>query len=119
MFDSLFLAASYKVEGIGYDFIPIALDHEVVDLWIKSEDNESFNMSRKVIREEGMIFVFFLQSILFFLLCFFSLNFVFLFQGILCGGSSGSVFAAAMVAAKDLREDQRCVVLCADSIRYI
>jgi cystathionine beta-synthase len=81
--------ASYKVEGIGYDFVPIALDHEVIDRWIKSEDKESFNMSRKLIREEG----------------------------ILCGGSSGSLFAAAMIAAKDLTEDQRCVVLCPDSIR--
>jgi cysteine synthase len=30
------------------------LDHEVVDRWIKSEDKESFTMSRKLIREEGM-----------------------------------------------------------------
>jgi cystathionine beta-synthase len=82
-------SVSYKVEGIGYDFVPIALDHQVIDRWIKSEDKDSFNMSRKLIREEG----------------------------ILCGGSSGSLFAAAMIAAKDLTEDQRCVVLCPDSIR--
>ena len=37
---------------------------------------------------------------------------------ILCeGGSSGSVMAAAVQAAKDLREDQRCVMLLPDSVR--
>jgi len=29
---------TYKVEGIGYDFIPKVLDRTVVDEWIKSED---------------------------------------------------------------------------------
>jgi len=27
---------SYKVEGIGYDFIPTVLDRELVDTWIKT-----------------------------------------------------------------------------------
>jgi cystathionine beta-synthase len=27
---------SYKVEGIGYDFIPTVLDRELVDQWIKT-----------------------------------------------------------------------------------
>lgn len=81
--------STYFVEGIGYDFIPKALDHEVVDRWVKTQDQESFEMSRKLIREEG----------------------------ILAGGSSGTAFAAAMQCAKDLTEGQRCVVICPDSVR--
>jgi len=79
----------YMVEGIGYDFIPKVLDHEVVDIWIKSDDQESFDVARKLIREEG----------------------------ILCGGSSGSAVWGAIQAAKNLQEGQRCVVLLADSVR--
>ncbi|KAG0316390.1 hypothetical protein BG000_004878, partial [Podila horticola] len=45
----------YKVEGIGYDFIPEALDRNLIDRWIKSEDKESFIMARRMIREEGIL----------------------------------------------------------------
>lgn len=79
----------YEVEGIGYDFIPTVLDRSVVDTWYKSNDEESFNMSRLLIREEGL----------------------------LCGGSSGTAMAAAVHAAKELKEGQRCVVILPDSIR--
>jgi len=80
---------SYKVEGIGYDFIPTVLDRSVVDEWIKSDDKESFKMSRRLIKHEGL----------------------------LCGGSSGSVMSAAVKAAKTLKPGQRCVVILPDSIR--
>jgi len=80
---------NYSVEGIGYDFVPRVLDHEVVDIWIKSNDQDSFDAARKLIRQEG----------------------------ILCGGSTGSLFSAALKVAKDLNENQRCVVLCPDSVR--
>ncbi|KAF9162414.1 hypothetical protein DFQ26_003568 [Actinomortierella ambigua] len=80
---------SYKVEGIGYDFIPEALDRSLIDRWIKSEDKESFVMARRMIREEG----------------------------ILCGGSSGTAVAAAVHAAKELGPGKRCVVLLPDSVR--
>src|SRR5690606_5273770 len=43
---------SYKVEGIGYDFIPDVLDRSLVDEWVKTEDRESFVMARRLIREE-------------------------------------------------------------------
>lgn len=33
------------------------------------------------------------------------------------GGSSGSAMAAAMKMAKELKEDQRCVVILPDSLR--
>ncbi|KAJ8004158.1 hypothetical protein DPEC_G00155880 [Dallia pectoralis] len=79
----------YEVEGIGYDFIPTVLDRSVVDAWYKSNDEESFNMSRMLIRDEGL----------------------------LCGASSGTAMAAAVSVAKDLTEGQRCVVILPDSIR--
>lgn len=82
---------SYAVEGIGYDFIPTVLDRSLVDLWVKTEDRESFIMSRRLIREEGM----------------------------LVGGSAGSAMAGAMKAAKilNLGKDKRMVVLLADGVR--
>mmetsp|Transcript_21028 Transcript_21028/g.30371 ORF Transcript_21028/g.30371 Transcript_21028/m.30371 type:complete len:523 (-) Transcript_21028:225-1793(-) len=79
----------YQVEGIGYDFIPGVLDRTVVDRWMKSEDRSSFVMSRRLIREEGL----------------------------LCGGSSGTAMVAALQAAKELGEGQRCVVILPDSVR--
>ncbi len=80
---------TYKIEGIGYDFIPDVLDLKLVDQWIKTEDPESFAMARRVIKEEG----------------------------ILCGGSSGSAVVAALKAAKQLKSQQNCVVLIPDGIR--
>lgn len=44
-----------QVEGIGYDFVPAVLDRSLVDLWVKSEDQESFDMARRLIREEGKV----------------------------------------------------------------
>lgn len=80
---------SYKVEGIGYDFIPDVLKQNLIDEWIKTEDKESFTLARRLIREEG----------------------------ILCGGSSGSAMAAMLKAAKDLPEDAVVVVVFPDSVR--
>ena len=39
--------ASYKVEGIGYDFIPEVLDRDLVDTWVKTNDRQSFLMARR------------------------------------------------------------------------
>ncbi|NBQ53152.1 MAG: pyridoxal-phosphate dependent enzyme, partial [Proteobacteria bacterium] len=47
--------ASYKVEGIGYDFIPDVLDRSLVDIWVKTNDQESFTVARRLIREEGLL----------------------------------------------------------------
>eukprot|EP00124_Ichthyophonus_hoferi_P003027 Ihof_evm3s237 gene=Ihof_evmTU3s237 len=82
-------AGLYQVEGIGYDFIPQALDRSLIDVWMKSTDKPSFDMSRKLIREEGL----------------------------LCGGSSGTAMAAAVEAAKELGPGQKCVVILPDGIR--
>jgi len=46
---------TYKVEGIGYDFIPNVLERSLVDEWLKSEDRESFVMSRRLIKSEGLL----------------------------------------------------------------
>jgi len=80
---------SYKVEGIGYDFIPDVLVRNYVDKWIKSNDKNSLLMARRLIKEEGL----------------------------LCGGSSGTAVWAACQAAKELQPGQRCVVILPDSVR--
>ncbi|KAG5188511.1 tryptophan synthase beta subunit-like PLP-dependent enzyme [Tribonema minus] len=80
---------SYKVEGIGYDFIPRVLDRSLVDQWVKTNDRDSFIMSRRLIREEGL----------------------------LCGGSSGSAMHAAVACARQLKKGQKCVVVLPDSVR--
>ncbi|KAI1811183.1 putative cystathionine beta-synthase [Poronia punctata] len=81
----------YKVEGIGYDFIPDVLDQEKVDKWYKTDDRESFQLARRLIAEEGL----------------------------LVGGSSGSAMAAMVKAVKDLNlgKDDVVVVILPDSIR--
>lgn len=82
---------SYAVEGIGYDFIPNVLDRALVDHWIKTDDKESLIMSRRLIRQEGL----------------------------LCGGSAGSAMSGAIKAIKKLKlgAGKRVVVLLADSVR--
>jgi len=80
---------SYKVEGIGYDFIPDVLDRRLVDSWIKSNDRDSFVVARQLIRQEGL----------------------------LCGGSSGAAVWAAMQVCRELGRGKRVVVILPDSIR--
>ena len=80
---------TYKVEGIGYDFIPAVLDRSLVDEWVKTEDRESFLMARRLIRQEGM----------------------------LCGGSSGSAVLAAKGVAERMGPGKRIVVILPDSVR--
>ncbi len=80
---------SYKVEGIGYDFIPDVLDRGLVDEWIKTNDRDSFLMARRLIRQEGL----------------------------LVGGSSGSAAWAALQIAKRYGPDKRIVTMMCDSVR--
>ena len=81
--------APYLVEGIGYDFIPDVLDNNLIDDYVKTEDEESFLMSRRLIKEEGL----------------------------LCGGSCGSAMVAALKSAVNLNENQKCLVILPDGIR--
>lgn len=80
---------TYKVEGIGYDFIPKVLERQKIDRWVKTEDREAFLLARRLIREEGL----------------------------LVGGSSGSALYAALKEAKELGADANCVVILPDGVR--
>ena len=79
----------YKVEGIGYDFFPDVLDNTLVDEYIKVNDENSFDVARQLIKKEGL----------------------------LCGGSSGTVVWAALESAKSLSKGQKCLCILADGIR--
>lgn len=45
----------WEVEGIGYDFIPTTLEHQVIDEWIKIADTEGLPMAKRLIKEEGLL----------------------------------------------------------------
>ncbi len=79
----------YLVEGVGEDFWPSAYDPTVVDDIIASSDKESFAMTLRLAREEGL----------------------------LVGGSSGMAVASALKAAKDLSADDIMVILLPDGGR--
>ena len=80
---------TYQVEGIGYDFFPKVLDNTIIDKYLKVNDQDSFTMARRIIKEEGL----------------------------LCGGSCGTVVWAALQAAKELGPDKKCLCILADGIR--
>jgi cystathionine beta-synthase len=67
------------------------LDYGEIDAWIKVEDEESFDMSRRLIRSEGL----------------------------LVGGTSGAAVVTAVKLAKKLRlgPDKTMLVILPDSIR--
>jgi cystathionine beta-synthase len=83
---------SYKVEGIGEDFLPTTLDLSVIDEVIQVDERESFSWSRRLVKEEA----------------------------IFCGGTSGSALAAAIRYGAKLTPDHLLVVLLPDSgSRYL
>lgn len=78
----------YKVEGVGEDFWPETIDPEVVDEFIMVDDTQSFIMTRRLAREEG----------------------------ILTGGSGGMATEAALQVAQR-HPDRLVIVLLPDSGR--
>ena len=80
---------SYQVEGIGYDFIPDVLDQGLIDDWIYVNDEDSFRIARRLIREEGL----------------------------LVGGSSGTAVWGMLEAVKRYPETRKVLTLLPDSIR--
>jgi len=80
-------AKPYKVEGVGEDIIPGTMHFQYIDEVITVTDKESFNIARRITREEG-IFV---------------------------GGSSGLAACAALKVAKDLPAGKVVVTLLPDS----
>jgi cystathionine beta-synthase len=79
----------YLVEGVGEDFWPSAYDPTVVDRIIAASDARSFELTRRLAREEGL----------------------------LVGGSSGLAVAAALDVARELGPDDVVVVLLPDGGR--
>lgn len=79
----------YLVEGVGEDIWPGAYDPSVVDEVIAVTDAESFDMTRRLAKEEGL----------------------------LVGGSCGMAVVAALKVAKDLPADAVVVVILPDSGR--
>ncbi|XP_063367658.1 uncharacterized protein LOC134656070 [Cydia amplana] len=83
--------APFYVEGIGDDFVPAVLEKDVIDKVVHTNDYDSFNMAREIIRKEGL----------------------------LCGGSSGAAMFAALQAANELKlgAGKKVVVVLPDGIR--
>ncbi|SFR27046.1 cystathionine beta-synthase [Lentzea waywayandensis] len=79
----------YLVEGVGEDFWPEAYDKTICDQIVEVSDADSFDTTRRLAREEGL----------------------------LVGGSCGMAAAAALRVAKDLPEDAVVVVILPDGGR--
>ena len=79
----------YLVEGVGEDFWPSAYDREVADRIVAVSDKDSFQMTRRLAKEEGL----------------------------LVGGSCGMAVCAALTVARELTADDVVVVLLPDSGR--
>lgn len=80
---------SWKVEGIGEDYVPKTLNAQVVDDWVRVSDRDSFAVARAMARREGL----------------------------LVGGSAGTAVAAALRYAERLTPDDLVVAILPDTGR--
>ncbi|RAJ36021.1 cystathionine beta-synthase [Kitasatospora sp. SolWspMP-SS2h] len=79
----------YLVEGVGEDFWPTAYDRQVADRIVAVSDKDSFQMTRRLAKEEGL----------------------------LVGGSCGMAVVAALEVARELGPEDVVVVLLPDGGR--
>jgi cystathionine beta-synthase len=78
---------SYKVEGIGEDFLPSTMDLAILDDVVRVDDRECFLMARDLVRLEGLF----------------------------VGGSGGAVVAGALKYAKATGRKENLLVLLPDA----
>lgn len=76
------LTKTYKVEGVGEDFIPSTIDFSIIDDVVQVEDRDCFLTARKLARQEG----------------------------VLVGGSSGMALFAAQQVCRKIRKGLVVVV---------
>lgn len=88
----LMASSPYLVEGIGQEIIPDNVQLKYIDEIINVTDRDSFNLARRLGREEG----------------------------IFCGGSSGTIAWAALKVAESLTENDIIVfIICDTGERYL
>ncbi len=80
-------AKSYKIEGIGQDFLPSSIDLDLIDEVITISDKEAYGMARKAAKKEAWM----------------------------VGSSAGAVIAGALKVSRRLEEDAVVVMLLPDS----
>ena len=80
-------AHSYVLEGIGEDFLPENVHFDTIDDFVMVGDEESFQMTRRLLKEEG----------------------------IYAGGSCGSAVVGAIRYAKTLEKPQKILTIMVDS----
>lgn len=82
---------SYKIEGIGNDFLPKTMDISLVDKVIKVNDEEAFEKVRLLAKKEGLI----------------------------VGSSSGAILAAALKLSKEIDGGNIVVIFPDSGDRYL
>ncbi len=80
-------AGPHQIQGIGAGFIPEVLDRSIIDEIVPVEDNDAYQMARRLAREEG----------------------------ILAGISAGAAVWAALAVARDLGSGKTVVVILPDT----